>query len=135
MKKFVSALISALLIAFSTGYSTVMAEQPVQHRIVADITNYDEAKQVFANTTAEIKTKTKLDAAELHDIHMITYSLEKAIAYFVDNMQGDQQAQAEKMAEVVELVHLASENNRTAEIQVYLEDYFKRAEAFTVGLN
>ena len=90
---------------------------------------------MFANTTADIKTKTKFDAADLHDIHMITYSLEKAIAYFVDNMEGKKKAAAGKMAAVVELVHLSSENNRNIEIQVYLENYFKRAEAFSAGLN
>ena len=137
MTKLKSVIFSALMAAFSLLYLTVgiAGEQPVQHLIVDDITSYQEAKQVFADTTADIKTKTKFDAADLHDIHMITYSLEKAIAYFVENMEGEQQAAAEKMAAVVELVHLSSENNRNIEIQVYLEDYFKRAEAFSVELN
>lgn len=137
MTKLKSVIFSALLAAFTTLSLTtaVASEEPVQHLIVDDITSYQEAKQVFADTTADIKTKTKFDATDLHDIHMITYSLEKAIAYFVDNMEGEQKAAAEKMAAVVELVHLSSENSRNIEIQVYLEDYFKRAEAFSAGLN
>jgi len=137
MTKLTSVIFSALVAAFSSLYLTVgiAGEQPVQHLIVDDITSYQEAKQVFADTTADIKTKTKFDAADLHDIHMITYSLEKAIAYFVETMEGEQKAAAENMAAVVELVHLSSENDRKIEIQVYLEDYFKRAEAFSAGLN
>ncbi len=137
MTKLKSVIFLALMAAFSSLYLTVgiAGEQPVQHLIVDDITSYQEAKQVFANTTADIKTKTKFDAADLHDIHMITYSLEKAIAYFVDNMEGKKKAAAGKMAAVLELVHLSSENNRNIEIQVYLENYFKRAEAFSAGLN
>ena len=133
MKTLSSVIFSALLAAFTTLYLTtaVASDETVQHLIVDDITSYQEAKQVFADTTADIKTKTKLDAADLHDIHMITYSLEKAIAYFVENMEGEQKAAAENMAAVVELVHLGSENNRKVETQVYLEDYFKRAEAFS----
>jgi len=50
-------------------------------------------------------------------------------------MEGKKKAAAGKMAAVVELVHLSSENNRNIEIQVYLENYFKRAEAFSAGLN
>ena len=137
MKTLSSVIFSALLAAFTTLYLTtaVASDETVQHLIVDDITSYQEAKQVFADTTADIKTKTKLDAADLHDIHMITYSLEKAIAYFVENMEGEQKAAAENMAAVVELVNLGSENNRKVETQVYLEDYFKRAEAFSAGLN
>jgi len=71
-----------------------------------------------------------LDAKELNEIHMTTYSLEKAIAYFAENTNGDQQVEAEKMAEVVELIHLASETDRADEAGVYLEDYSKRASAF-----
>jgi len=38
------------------------------------------------------------------------------------------------MTEVVELIHLGSENNRAAETKVYLEAYFKLASAFSKGL-
>lgn len=122
-------LISCLLSA------AIYAEQtPIKHRIVADITEFAEAKKVFADTTTQIKGKTKLDAKELHEIHMITYSLEKAIAYFAENFKGEQKAAAEKMAEVVELVHLGSENNRTEETKIYLAEYLRLSEAFSKAL-
>ncbi len=65
---------------------------------------------------------------------MITYSLEKAVAYFADNTQGEQQAAANKIAEVVELVHIGSENNRAAETKSYLEEYFTLANTFSSTL-
>ncbi|MFQ3247808.1 MAG: hypothetical protein ACI9WC_002555 [Arenicella sp.] len=49
--------------------------------------------------------------------------------YFVENMKGEQQVAAKKMAEVVELVHFASDTNRASEARVYLEDYSMRASA------
>ena len=128
--------IISLAIALSTtvcvqNVTPVFAEEkPVQHLELPDITSLDEAKNVFSETSAELNSKSKLDATELHEIHMTTYSLEKAVAYFVENMQGDQQVAAEKMAEVVELVHLASENSRAEETRIYLEDYSKRASSF-----
>lgn len=136
MKKLVPFVLSAILISFSTLFTAAVfaAEKPVQHLKLEDITSYDEAKKVFFETTSQIKSKTKLDAAELHEIHMITYSLEKAIAYFVENMEAEQKVSAEKIAMVVELVHLGSENNRTEETKVYLEDYFSRAELFGKAL-
>ena len=74
MKDFSSTLF-ATMIAILFSAQAFAKEAPVQHKIVADMTSIDEAKEVFKETTAEIKSKTKLDAAELHDIHMITYSL------------------------------------------------------------
>ena len=132
MKNLFSLLLSACLFLFTA--SNALAEKPVQHLVLPDVETLAEAKQVFADTTAQIKTKTKLDAAELHDIHMITYSLEKAIAYFADNMTGEKQKAAQKMAQVVELVHLGSENNRQVETKIYLEEYFKLAQSFTASL-
>ena len=38
----------------------------------------------------------KLDAKELHEIHMITYKLEKGLQYFAKNLKGDQKKAAEK---------------------------------------
>lgn len=127
------SLLSTIFLMF-LSLNAVSAEKPVKHRIVDDINSYDEAKKVFSETTSKIKSKTKLDAQELHEIHMITYSLEKAVAYFADNFEGAQQASAGKIAEVVELVHLGSENNRVEETKVYLAEYFKLADEFYQGL-
>ena len=136
MKKVTSIAFSVLLFTIASLHSSlaISAEKPVQHLKLSDITSFKEAKKVFIETTAQIRSKTKLDAAELHEIHMITYSLEKAVAYFADNMKAEQKNAARKIAEVVDLVHLGSENNRTAETKVYLEEYFKLAEAFTKKL-
>lgn len=136
MKNLLSFAFSALIVTFSALYATagIAAEKPVQHLKLADITSYDEAKKVFIETTSQIKSKTKLDAAELHEIHMITYSLEKAVAYFVENMKDEQKIAVKKIADVVELIHLGSENNRTVETKIYLEEYFKLAEAFAIKL-
>lgn len=136
MKKISSYLCKTLLmVALSTfhGAIAIASEKPVQHLKVADITSYQEAKRVFTETTSQIKSKTKLNAEELHQIHMITYSLEKAIAYFGGNMKGEQQAAANKIAQVVELVHIGSENNRTEETKIYLEEYFQLAEKFALN--
>lgn len=136
MKKLLSFALYSLLTCMTALHATAgfADEKPVQHLIVDDITTYENAQVVFADTTAQLKTKTTLDAAQLHDIHMITYSLEKAIAYFADNLEGDQQAASKKMAAVVELVHLASENNRKEETEVYLQEYFSQADAFAQTL-
>jgi hypothetical protein len=64
------------------------------------------------STSEQLRTKTTLDALELHEIHIITYSLEKAVAFFAENLSGARQETAKEMALVVEEVHLNSENNR-----------------------
>ena len=109
-------------------------EKPVQHLKLADITSKDTAVEVMKSTTQDLKGKTKLDVTEMNEIHIITYSLEKAIAYFTENITGDQQALAKKMAEVVEEVHLNSENHRTEKTKAALEKYYPLEEAFRNGL-
>lgn len=108
--------------------------KPVQHLKIADVTSFDAAKKIFIEKTAEIKSKTKLDPMELQQIHFITYSLEKAVAYFAENLKGDQQKLAMKIAEVVENVHLASENNRKSETVKNLSEYYKLAESLLKNL-
>jgi hypothetical protein len=131
-----TSLLALQLCIFAVLYSTHLpaSEKPVQHLQLPDVTSYEEAKQVFSEITRELRKKHKLDEAELHEIHMTTYSLEKAVAYFAENMKGDQQAAAKNIAEVVELVHIGSENNRASETEVYLKEYFKLAEKFSGGL-
>lgn len=105
-------------------------EKPLKHLKLQDLTSMEEALKVFNDTTAQIKSKTKLDAQELSEIHVITYSLEKAIAYFTDNLTGAKQEAAKKIAVIVEEIHLASENNRQEETRKHMDEYFKVAEAF-----
>jgi len=131
MKNQTIALIIFFLLTFS--YAS-QAEKSIKHKVVEDIVTSEEAIQVFNETTAQLKTKTSLDEAELNDVHMITYSLEKAVAYFVENSSGDQRDDAEKMAELVELVHIASENNRKDETKVNLASYFSLASEFETEL-
>lgn len=109
------------------SFNTTATEKPVQHLKVADVTSAIEAKKVFFETTAQIKSKKILDEQELHDIHFITYSLEKSIAYYAENLTGKSQKLAEKMAVVVEDIHINSENNRKEQTKKHLKKYFELA--------
>ncbi len=135
MSKLKIPLLLLLAMLVSTMSTSMMAsDKPIKHLDLPDVTSMEEAKQVFASTTSELKQKQKLNAEEVHEIHIVTYSLEKAIAYFVENSAAAQLGHAKQMADVVELVHLASENNRSAETQTHLEEYFKLANTFSNGL-
>ncbi len=105
-------------------------EKPIQHFKAADVTSMQDATKIFIDKTSEIKSKKKLDATELHQIHIITYSLEKSVAYFVENLTNERRKLAEKIATVVENVHLNSENNRKEKTQQHLTEYFILAEDF-----
>lgn len=105
-------------------------EKPTQHLKLPDITSKEKAVEVMKTTTEQLKNKTKLDAQELSEIHVITYSLEKAVAYFVEKSEGDRQAIAKEMAEVVEEVHLNSENNKPEKTKVALQKYFQLEQSF-----
>jgi len=127
------AMLLAVLVGLHTLSSTA-SEEPVQHLELADITSIEQAKKVFFETTTQLKSKTKLDSAELNEVHIVTYSLEKAVAYFSENTVGERQAVAKIMAELVELIHIGSENNRATQTSVYLSEYFKLAEMFAKDL-
>jgi hypothetical protein len=136
MKKLIAILFIAApftLSLQSLNYA-VAAEKPTQHLQLPEVTSFEEAKRVFLETTSVLQSKRVLDEKELNQIHITTYSLEKAIAYFVENMQGEQKIAAKRMAEVVELVHLASETSRADEARIYLEDYSLRASTFSEKL-
>ena len=110
------------------------AEKPIQHLKLEDIATESSAVEVMQSTTEQLRAKTKLDALELHEIHMITYSLEKAVAFFAENLSGARQVIAQEMAVVVEEVHLSSENNRKDATKAALDQYFALYESFTKGL-
>lgn len=124
------------LVSALTLYSVALVaqEKSVKHITLPDLTSLEEAKQVFSETTSKLQTKKKLDAVELDDIHQITYSLEKALEYLVDNVEGEQQKVTQEMADLVELVHIASENNRASETARHLKEYFNIAESFSEEL-
>jgi PBP1b-binding outer membrane lipoprotein LpoB len=109
------------------------AEKPIQHLKLEDIVTESSAVEVMQSTTEQLRAKTNLDALELHEIHMITYSLEKAVAFFAENLSGARQVTAQEMAIAVEEVHLSSENNRKDATKAALDQYFALFESFTKG--
>lgn len=124
------AIFTIVLTVLYSG-SVVGSKEAIKHVNLPDITSYQEAKEVFNQTTTELRQKEKYDETELREIHLITYSLEKAIAYFLENMEDDQQASAKKLAELVELIHIGSENNRATETKVHLKAYFQIVDTYS----
>jgi hypothetical protein len=129
MEKLTLTLIACLL-SFNAFSTTDTAEKPVQHLIVENMGSFLEAKTVFIEMTSDLKAKEVLDKDELHQIHMITYSLEKSIAFYAENLSGTAQKLAEDIAVVVEEIHLASENNRQESTRAFLSNYFELSRDF-----
>ena len=100
-------------------------EKPIQHLKLEDIYSLEEASAVFAKEVDFIVGKEELTALALHEIHMSTYFLEKAVAYFVENSEAEDRILAEQIAVVVEEIHLASENNRSEETRSYIDQLDK----------
>lgn len=105
-------------------------QKPVQHLQLPDITTQSKAWDVLHTTRTQLGNYKQMDASELNEIHMITYSLEKAIAYFATESEPTLAKQAQAMAIVVEDLHLHSENNRKEASQAALNRYFKLYEPF-----
>jgi hypothetical protein len=105
-------------------------EKPTQHLQLADVQSMEEAKVIFIDKTAEIRSKTPLNLENASQIHIITYTLEKSVGYFVDNLSGEKQAQAKEIAVVVEDIHIASESNRLEELKAHLKNYFSLVDEF-----
>ena len=103
-------------------------EKPIQHLKLDNILSLEEATTVFTKEVAFITRKVDLTAGVLHEIHMSTYSLEKAVAYFVENSQGEEKSLAKKIADLVEEIHLASENNRTDDTRGFIDQLEKLAQ-------
>ncbi|WP_445354867.1 DUF6746 family protein [Microbulbifer sp. EKSA008] len=127
------ALLFAVTFATTAQASPASGEKPIQHLKVADVTSMKDAKKIFIEKTAEIKSKQKLNPAELHQIHVITYTLEKSVEYFAENLKGERQKLAKDIAVVVENIHINSENNRPEKTRKDLNHYFKLAEKFEAG--
>lgn len=105
-------------------------EKPIQHLNVADVTSMDEAKELFIDKTVEIRNKKILSLEEAAQIHIITYTLEKSVAYFAENLTGDKQKLAKEIAVVVEEIHLASESNELEKLKTHIKDYFDLVDRF-----
>ncbi|MCO7224365.1 DUF6746 family protein [Pleionea sp. CnH1-48] len=133
MKK-LALLLFVLPLAMNVQAGGESKEKPVQHIKVKDVTTMQDAKKIFVEKTSDIKSKTKLDAQELQQIHFITYTLEKSVAYYAENLKGDEQKLAKEIADVVENIHISSENNRQKETKKHLDTYFKLAEKFVSHL-
>lgn len=103
-------------------------EKPIQHLNLKNILSVEEATTVFTKEVAFITGREELTAAALHEIHMSTYSLEKAVAYFVENSQGEEMSLAEQIAVVVEDIHLASEKNRADDIRGFINQLEKLSQ-------
>lgn len=106
----------------------------IKHLEVPEVTNADDAKKIFLERTAEITSKKTLNTQELHEIHMATYHLETAVAYYAENLKGKKKKAAEKIAVVVEEVHLSSEGFKAEEAKKSIAEFAKLAEAFSAGL-
>ena len=129
MKKLTLTLIACLL-SFNASLATEVAEKPVKHLIVENMHSFSEAKKVFLEMTSSLEAKEVLDKDELHQIHMITYSLEKSVAFYAENLNGDAQKLAEDIAVVVEEIHLASENTQQGSTREFLSNYFELSQDF-----
>lgn len=130
MKKFITLFLLSFVLAPMAYATDSKDEKPVQHLKLADVTSMAEAQKVFIESNFAMSQKHELDSSELQEIHIITYSLEKGVAYFVENLSGEQKVLAEEMAVVVENIHLNSENNRKEETQKELAKYFEMANTF-----
>ena len=109
----------------------VMAEEkPTQHLKIEDVTSMKDAKEIFLGKTHEIMAKKNIGLKEASEIHIITYTLEKSVAYFAENLTGEKQSLAKEMAVVVEDIHLTSENNRLEKLQAHINEYFNLVDKF-----
>ncbi len=126
--KRLSLILSLIFISLISCASEVESEKPVQHLQLPDVTSIEAAEKVFLAKTEELKNIKTFDANTLHEIHIITYSLEKSIAYYAENLKGKHKKVAEAMAEQVEHVHLNSENNRPELTKNHLSQYFALAQ-------
>jgi len=122
--KQLALLVFAMFFSMSALAADDSKEKPTQHLKIADVTSMAEAKEIFIDQTAQIRSKRKLNPEEAAQIHIITYTLEESIAYFAENLTDEKQGVAKEMAVVVEDIHIASENNRLEKLRAHLDEYF-----------
>ncbi|MGB5252021.1 MAG: DUF6746 family protein [Sedimenticolaceae bacterium] len=128
--KQLALLVFTMLFSLSALAVDESREKPTQHLQVADVQSMEEAKAIFIDKTAEIRAKQPLNLENASQIHIITYTLEKSVAYFAENLQGEKQEIAKKMAVVVEDIHITSESNRLENLKEHLNKYFGLVDEF-----
>jgi len=132
-------LILSILLVFSgcasTGTESTAEpkQKPIRHLQIDDVATMEDAQRIFIETTAEIRSKTKLDIIELQEIHFMTYTLEKSVAYLAENLTGEGQQLAKEVAVIVEDIHINSENNFKVKTQQHLTKYFGLADQIISG--
>jgi hypothetical protein len=119
-----------MLISLSAQAADESKEKPTQHLQVANVQSMEEAKAIFLDKTAEIRAKIPLNLENASQIHIMTYTLEKSVGYFVENLSGEKQEQAKEIAVVVEDIHISSESNRLEELKEHLDNYFALVDEF-----
>ena len=128
--KQLALLVFTMLLSLSVLAADESKEKPTQHLKIADVNSMEEAKEIFIDKTAEIRSKKTLNLEEASQIHIITYTLEKSVAYFAENLKGEKQKQAKEIAVVVEDIHIASESNRLEKLKKHLNEYFDLVDKF-----
>ena len=129
MKKLI-LFILAMFFSLPILASEESREKPTQHLYVPGVTSMEDAKAIFLGKTLEIRAKKNIGVKEASEIHIITYTLEKSVAYFAENLMGEKQSLAKQMAVVVENIHISSESNRLEKLQKHLKEYFDLADKF-----
>ena len=110
MQKLTSILAIATLLAQFSYSAVVQASERPNHFKGQEISNATQARSYYQEYNNKLKVllaQTELSPAQLLEIHEITYTLENALAKLP--------AESAKLAEVLESLHLASEQaNATA---------------------
>ncbi len=128
--KQLALLVFSMLLSLSVLAADESKEKPTQHLKIADVNSMEEAKEIFIDKTVEIRNKKTLNLEEVSQIHIITYTLEKSVAYFAENLKGEKQKLAKEIAVVVEDIHIASESNRLEKLKKHLNEYFDLVDKF-----
>ena len=128
--KQLALIVFSMLFSFSVLAADESKEKPTQHLQIADVTSMEQAKEIYLDKTVEIRSKETLDLEAASQIHIITYTLEKSVAYFAENLEGEKQEQAKEIAVVVEDIHIASESNKLSDLQKSLDKYFDLVDKF-----
>ena len=128
--KQLALIVFTMLFSLSVLAAGESKEKPTQHLKVADVISMEQTKEIFIDKTAEIRNKRTLNMEEASQIHIITYTLEKSVAYFVENLKGEKQGLAKEIAVVVEDIHIASEGNRLEKLKKHLKEYFDLVDKF-----
>lgn len=129
MKNFL-VLVLVMFFTLPVLASEASEQKPTQHLNIPDVTSMEDAKLIFLRKTLEMKDKKKIGLKEAAELHIITYTLEKSVAYFAENLTGEKQTLAKQMAVAVEDIHINSESNQLDRLEMHLKIYFDLADKF-----